>query len=317
MTAHDRRAYLPAAVRSALDAGADEVVVVRNFDGPIDGCEGRFRDVRCDAPETNEKEARGVEAATGEIVGFLDDDDLWEPGKGAAMRSAFAGDPDLVYLCHPQVPIAADGRSTVARHRELAEKHPDRFATWDGRDFPLLVTSIWPGNNSSTVVRRAWASEWLPRFRDAGWAADLFWLVAAVESGRPFRIAVEALTRLRLHDANMSQTRGASRSEFRQRHGVSSERFARATRVLTEIALERAGPESSVTRYLSDKAAAFRFFAALEEGSGARRAARIARHEGALRGDPAVRRVALVARFSPALARWLLYRASRRRWSLG
>src|SRR5580658_9411669 len=98
VTSHDRREFLPFAVRSALDGGADEVIVVRNFKGPIEGCEGRYRDVPCDVPDTNEKEARGLEASSAEVVGFLDDDDLWAPQKVPRLREVFGTDPDLVYF---------------------------------------------------------------------------------------------------------------------------------------------------------------------------------------------------------------------------
>jgi hypothetical protein len=316
ITAHDRREYLPAAVESAVGAGADEVIVVRNFSGEIPGQEGRYRDVPCAAAETNEKEALGLEAASGELVGFLDDDDLWTPATGAVLRGSFGARPDLVYLCHGHRPIDAEGRPVAASHPELIEKDPGRFASWDGKDFRRLVRTIWPGNNSSTVVRRSWATDWLPDFRRAGWSADLFWLVAALGSGRSVDILPEPLTLLRLHDRNMSQTRGSTPVDFRRRHRETSERFARSTAVLAELANARTGPTSSMTRYLSEHAEGYRFFAALEAGDRPRRAAWRALRRAGGREDRAVLGTALVALATPAGARRLLYRSGLRRWGL-
>ena len=251
ITAHDRVAFLPFAVRSAVEGGADEVVVVRNFTGPIEGCEGRYLDILCPTPDTAEKQCRGLEAARGDVVALLDDDDVWTPEKVPRVRELFGASPTLHYYDHAQRPIDSQGRPIQASHPELAGTHPERFDGWDGQDFGELVRSIWPGNCSSTSVRRSWAVEWIPAAREAGWSADLFWLVAALLSGRSgMRITAEPLTLLRLHDQNMSHARGATPEEFRARHRVASERFARANGTLARIAAERAGPDAPMTRYL-------------------------------------------------------------------
>jgi len=317
VTAHTRTTFLSAAVQSALESGADEVVVVRNFAGPIPGCEGQYRDVQCAAPETNEKQARGLEASTGEVVGFLDDDDLWEPSKVAHLRTLFGGRPELVYYNHGHRPVDESGHPVIARHRELAGKDPGAFPAWDGQDFETFVHRIWPGTHSSTVVRKAWAVEWLPAFRQAGWTADMFWLVAALLSRRPMEIGAEPLTLLRLHQQNMSQTRGAAPEEFRRRHQETSERFARSTAVLAQLAAQRAGPSASVTRYLAQRAEGYRFFACLEAGAQPRRSALRALRRGPGLADRGVWGTAMVALVTPAGARRLLFRSSLRRWALG
>lgn len=316
VTAHDRRQFLPEAVASALASGADEVVVVRNFTGPIEGVEGRYRDVYCPDPETGVKEAVGLETARSEVVGFLDDDDLWEPPKVSEVRRRFGIDPDLVYYCHYQRPVDAQNRPVTAHHQEWSLKAPARFSRWDGQDFEALFREIWPGNNSSTVVRRAWALEWSPMLRTAGWGADSFWLVAALLSGRRVQMDEAQLTRLRLHAANMSQTRGATRDEFRERHAVSMERFSRSWATLTVCAQARAGRDSALTQYLQGKAKAAEFLANLERGKHPRSSAAQVLRRSSGPVERSVTGTALAALLSPALARRLLYSASRKRWTL-
>ncbi|MCI4372073.1 MAG: glycosyltransferase family 2 protein [Thermoplasmata archaeon] len=317
VTAHDRREFLPFAVRSALDGGADEVLVVRNFAGPIEGCEGRYKDIPCATPDTNEKEACGLEASQSDVVGFLDDDDLWAPEKVPRLRALFGADPDLVYFCNAHRPIDALGQPVAASHRELADKHPEAFDRWDGKDFESLVRTLWPGNNSSTVVRRTWATEWLVPFREAGWSADLFWLVVALLSRRPILLGADPLTMLRLHGANMSHTRGTSPAEFRARHQTTCERFAQSNGTLARLSVERFGPSAPMSVYLTEATEGFRFFADLEAGRQPRSAAIRALRRHAGRRDRGVLLTALVATGSPALARRLLFRSSERRWRLG
>ena len=317
ITAHDRVAFLPRAVRSALQSGADEVIVVRNYSSPIEGCEGQYRDILCTVPDTGEKQCRGIEAAAGDIVAILDDDDLWTPEKVPRVRAVFSEDPTLVYWCHAQTPIDADDRPTQAGHRELAATHPERFPQWDGKDFTDLVRNIWPGNSSSTSLRRTWALEWVAAAREAGWSADLFWLFAAVLSGRRLLITPETLTRLRLHAQNMSHARASTPEEFRERHRIGCERFARANGTMARLSAARTGPDSPMTRYLAHATEGFRFFAALEGGNRPRRAAARALGTGAGRGDRGVLLTALVTLLSPGLARRILYRSSLRRWRLG
>jgi len=314
VTAHDRPRFLPEAVTSALASGADEVLVVRNFSGPILGVEGRYRDLPCSEAETGVKEAVGLENARGDVVAFLDDDDLWDPAKVPRVRELFGSDPGLAYYCHDQAPVDASDHPVTSGHREWALKDPSRFASWDGRDFRVLFQQIWPGNNSSTVVRRDWGLGWAPALREAGWAADRFWIAAALIDRRVIRLEATPLTRLRLHELNMSQTRGASPQEFRVRHATSSARFARSCRTVARIASERMGPDSPLARHFRQSAEAFGFFADLENDQHPRSSALAALRRGPGWSDRAMLGSALVTVLSPSVARRLLYRSSLRRW---
>jgi hypothetical protein len=317
VTAHDRREFLADGVRSAIASGADEVLVVRNFDGPIEGAEGRYRQIRCDTADTGAKEAAGLEAATGDVVAYLDDDDVWEEAKVGRLRERFGSDPSLVYFCHAQRTIDREGRLVRATHREISGKDPRRFASADSDDLRELVEHVWPGNNSSTVIRRAWALPWSPTLREAGWACDMFWFVAALVSEGTIELSPEPLVRLRLHTQNMSQTRGATPLEFQRRHAQSSERFARAYDVMAGVASARRGPRSRTVRFLREGSIAFRFYADLESNQHVRSSAWRALWAGPGLRDRGVLVSALVAVISPGLARRMLYRSSLRRWRLG
>jgi len=316
VTAHDRRTYLAEAVASALNAGVDEVVVVRNFAGPIEGVEGRYRDIPCAEDETGAKEAVGLSSAQSDVVAFLDDDDVWDVAKVPHVRELFASDPTLDYYCHAQLPVDSSGHPVTARHREWARKDPKRLASWNRRDFRTLFQEIWPGNNSSTVVRRSWALDWAPALREAGWGADSFWLTAALLSAPRWHLDGARLTRLRLHDVNMSQTRGATREEFFHRAAQTSVRFARSWRVLSRIASERTGASAPLAKYLRGRAAGSEFLAHLEAGAASRAGAIHVLGLGPGNLDRSVLGTAWTAAVSPGLARRLLYWSGQRRWKL-
>ncbi len=317
ITAQDRREFLPQAIASAAAAGADEIVVVRNFSDPIDAPGVGWTDVRCDLIPTGVKQALGVDRARGDVVALLDDDDLWEPSKVARLREVFARRAELNYFDHAQQAIDRYGNPVRAVHAEYVGKDPARFAATSPDDLWTLTEHVWPGNSSSTALRREWALRWLPMLREAAWSADFVWFVAALLDGPSgMELSAEPLTRLRLHEANMSQTRGADLEQFRRRHAEQMGRWAGAYRVLERRAAERRGPANPMVQYLSENAVSFEFLRDLELGVRPRRAAWTM-----LRHGPGTKRrgawsVAWVSLLSPAAGRRALYRASERRSSV-
>jgi glycosyltransferase involved in cell wall biosynthesis len=97
--------FIGAAVTSVLNQTYKDVEIVvvddRSTDGTLAELE-KFRDrVKIVRHETNQGAAAarntGVEASRGEIVAFLDGDDLWAPGKLEAFAECFSRHPDVLY----------------------------------------------------------------------------------------------------------------------------------------------------------------------------------------------------------------------------
>jgi glycosyltransferase involved in cell wall biosynthesis len=315
ITAQDRRKYLPDAIRSAVTAGADEIVVVRNFSDPLDeSIRLRCNDILVTDPEIGAKHVAGLAAARSDVVCFLDDDDLWEPGKVASVREWFS-DPALVYADHFQTPVDTEDRPVVARHPEWAQRvfRPGPVDLLN--DFHRFHEENWPGNCSSTCVRRSWTTEFAPWLQKAGWSADTFWLVAAAVSRRPTRFPPDRLTRLRLHDANMSQTRGSDPAQFRERHRVMCERFARGFGVMIEMAQTHGAAGTDLERFLVQRERIFRYWSDLESGRLTRRSSFRFLWQGP-RWDHSYAIATMLSTASPDLARRMVYRSSVRRWSV-
>jgi hypothetical protein len=291
VVAHDpgRASMLRDAVASAARSGADEIIVVRPYAGPIESWEGRYKDVRTTDPTLAGKQADGVDAATGDVVAFLDDDDLWKPEKVGVLRERFEARPDLILLNHAYDQIDVQGRP-------LGPGTPA-----EGR---------WT-LSSSLALRRAWAVQHTAVARDAGWQADETWVfMADIDQPSGVEVIDRSLTLWRYHEANVSRSHRTTPGEFRAAHARLYPRWVRAETAMLGYARSRSAPESTpaVARHRR-RLAQFTFLAALETNSDVRAAARTLRANPDT--DPALRRLAAIAQISPGLARYALFRFNR------
>jgi glycosyltransferase involved in cell wall biosynthesis len=280
---------LRGAIASALASGADEVVVVRPYDEPLPDLAGRFRDVRTGEATTGGKHADGVEAARGDVVAFLDDDDEWKPEKVAVLRERFGAAESLVLLNHAYDVVDEAGRFL----------HPGRPAL--GR---------WT-LSSNLALRRAWAAPRTALLREAGWEADEAWVfLADLESPNGIEVLDRPLTRWRYHADNISRAHRTTATEFRTTYSRLFPRWVRAEDAMLRYARDRGAPESSpVVAVRRRRRAVFQFLADLENDRAPRAAAR-----GLLRGregDRGVRALAYLTLISPGSARYALFRFNR------
>ena len=117
VTAYNRCEYLKYAVKSminqTLDKGLYEIIVVKNFrdsevDKLIEGNGGRVLEMG-DEP-IGKYLARGIDESEGEVVAFLDDDDMYHSRKLERLYKVFNEDENLDYYHHNLVAIDKFGR---------------------------------------------------------------------------------------------------------------------------------------------------------------------------------------------------------------
>ena len=101
--AHGHERLLPAAIGSVLDQGDPELELLVVEHDPSDQV-AEILDLHGDVPRRHLASGgetpgaarnAGISAASGELLAFLDADDLWPPGRLATGRSALESNPDL------------------------------------------------------------------------------------------------------------------------------------------------------------------------------------------------------------------------------
>ena len=144
---HNRPAMLREAVESVLNQTWRQIEIVIVNDGSTDDTPSVAADLQCRHPETirvlrqdnagpGPARQRGLEAARGEFVQFLDSDDLLLPDKCAIQVAGLRSDPDAdiayakAYVSENGIRLSTPGQRTGERFRTL---------------FPALLREpIWP-----------------------------------------------------------------------------------------------------------------------------------------------------------------------------
>ncbi len=146
----------------------------------------------------------------GAIVCFLNDDDVWRPGKLSFVINRFHERSNLGYLRHSLVYVDALGKPApqLAGHRRLpflsyrgSVYYPNGAAAV--RD-PLA--GLWdPGDNDSCIaILRQVATNTIDYLRRTPAGEDLFFFYTALASRMGLEISSRKLTEYRVHDLGSS-----------------------------------------------------------------------------------------------------------------
>jgi len=252
VTAHRRPTYLRAAVESALHQTLPrsryEVLVTKDFTDPeLDRFleEAGVRVVPYREAELGPMYVRAASEAQGEVLLFLDDDDLFEPVKLAWTERMFREAPDLSYFHHWYQPIDQAGRPLdPSLHRGRERRHrlqvgslrlPGADAVARLQPLPELAADFC---GSCTVVRRELILDRQSYCAHPDMnAPDTFLFFSALLSGGALAIDPAALTRYRLHAANYSRPRSP------EERSLWHERLDRSYRLILRMAEAHGPPE--------------------------------------------------------------------------
>jgi glycosyltransferase involved in cell wall biosynthesis len=205
--------FVNATIESALRQTLANLEVIVGDDGSTDDTVGRVksvRDARVRMFEFPHRGApavmnRGIDAARGRYLGFLDHDDLWLPTK-LERHVEFLEQ-------HPAVGVTFSWSGLIDDHDRRIDVHPRH---WLGSlSFRQLLEDYVVGSTSSLVVRRSTVldaggfDEQFPRYHDV----DLLLRIALAQPKSICAIPAE-LTLYRRHAGQMSRDWRAMQAEW-------------------------------------------------------------------------------------------------------
>ncbi|MGC2290136.1 MAG: glycosyltransferase, partial [Thermoplasmata archaeon] len=221
---HDRRQYLRQAVESIIAQDVDrnrfEIIVVKNYkDEFIDAylAGACVQSVLCDAKPATQKAAEGFRTSKGDVLLFLDDDDLFEPGRLKVVLSSFDDNPQLGFYRNEVTFIGADGSSLSRSLVRSFGIHaptgsPRLYIEGDERySVGLKLAKASPEfNPSSMAIRRELFARGLPYLLRMTTTLDTILWFEALVSDASILLDNRPFTRYRIHDSNSSLARGNS-----------------------------------------------------------------------------------------------------------
>ncbi len=229
MTVHNGGGLLKASVESALGQIFEDFELILIDDGSTDGAietvwhlDPRIDCIRQGNLGASAAAQAGLVHARAPLVAFLDQDDLWSPGKLGAQVSLLKRDHSLALTFSATAYIGPSGEILPLPRR-----------VWDGPvDFETLMRDLVIGNTSSVAVRKATAlaaGGFDPGYRFM-YDLDLF-LRISLAQGAGILGDSSQWTYYRRHESQMSRRWGEMAAEWdrllAKMAAVSPERFRR------------------------------------------------------------------------------------------
>ena len=205
--ARDGEAYLAEAIASILDQEIRPAEVIVVDDGSVDGtaavAAGFGDPVRCVGREQPGGIAaacnEGVAAAAGELIAFLDADDLWTAGKLHAELAILRDEPAVDAVFGHAVEFASPELSAAERAEVLVRTEP------------------MPGRVRGTMLARRSLLERVGPFDERLRVGDFVdWHARADEAGARTLMLDDVLLRRRVHGSNMGRGGGEQRLGYVQ-----------------------------------------------------------------------------------------------------
>jgi len=207
ITAYNRKQYILQAINSALNQTLDrslyEIIVVKNFsDDKIDSFiqDNNIMNILTDVKPLGAKIALGVENARGEVVSFLEDDDLFYADKLRTVYELFKKDGNLGYYHNSIIEIDENSKE-IGRNRNNPK---ESIYMRDRESKNKLATSIflsWGFNTSSISMRKIVFRERVDIISKYTWGVDNLLAIVAFFSDFGMLIDKNILTLYRVHQS--------------------------------------------------------------------------------------------------------------------
>ncbi|AWR93974.1 glycosyltransferase family 2 protein [Acidianus brierleyi] len=208
VTAHNRREYLRDAVDSVLNQTIDdyEIIVVKNFKDEIDDYlkENSVKSVLVGEEMCGMDIVNGLREARGEVISFLDDDDLFLPRKLEKVKEVFQ-DEEVGYYHNAfenflertpnnldKIHIKKDYDYTIIDNQEKVKK------------FGFMLSKDARINNSSISIRKTLITNSISYLEKIDYSIDMFMFYLGLISNKKMIVDPCVLSLRRIHYTNSS-----------------------------------------------------------------------------------------------------------------
>ena len=217
ITAYNRTEFLPLAIASVLKQVnmecEIEIIVVSNVDFGIDnlpsGCV--FKKIIMEGT-IGEFLSIGIESSSGDVIAFLDDDDVWMANRIMRLQSVFFNSNIVFY--HNMYSYVDSQGNPIKYKRNVERNNFDAFTSpfilYDSNDMKQIREAVERRadfNLSCIAVRRKLAFQHIGALRMIKSAQDAFFFWIATMSGGNLFIDNLCLIQYRVHHSNVSSTR--------------------------------------------------------------------------------------------------------------
>jgi glycosyltransferase involved in cell wall biosynthesis len=227
VTAYNRRKYLPFALRSleaqTLPRDRFEVIVVKNFDDKeSDDIISRngWKDLYEDSTYHGRKILAGLEESKGDVITFLEDDDMYVNNRLEEVYKAFTSYDRLVYFHNSQTIIDGNGNvlgrpplptsknlvggSTVIVDVDKLHVFAKKYSMSVADLVLLTVRTLADTYSSSLAARRSALEVNAHLLKELPTSVDFFVFASSLRAGGLMYFTDEKLTLYRVHGENWS-----------------------------------------------------------------------------------------------------------------
>lgn len=225
ITAHDRKKFIMGCLGSVIADTSNyddvEILVVKNYEEPeIDGYLdlNRIRSIHSTSVGVGGKLADGIRASRGEIISFLEDDDLWEVGKMAFLRDLNRKIPDFGYV-HNSYLLVDEYNNPIVAKRNTMEPGSELLTLVENERFlsqnrHIRIHDALVNMSSISISRRLVNDTFLSFLEKIITCPDKYMFYASYYSDSTMVIAPQRLTRFRQHGKNFSSSHHSTVKEY-------------------------------------------------------------------------------------------------------
>lgn len=214
ITAYNRKDFILQAINSVISQSVDkmlyEIITITNFEYSPESVPKNLKLKRIFMEgSVGEFLQKGIEASEGEIIAFLDDDDLWQENRLEKIVSIFSSVQGISYYHNSQRYIDESGNEIshlrLSGFNKRFRKHPSLIVDVSNINRIMKLLKFQPFSNlSSIAINRITAKSILPLLGNIEGSTDIFFFWCSIIFGTRLYIDSERSTLYRLHSLNSS-----------------------------------------------------------------------------------------------------------------